>query len=751
MVPRHAPNQGSQADCVTIPYSAIIKLIPQELWGKLAPAGVAGYNHTISRKSVLEQIPGGSVKASFGELRRGAPPGVFINTPAEDTRLVDLPLSEILAQMSPEVFARRPDQSRVSVSDEVPDLFGAKGERLAPLRVMGKKEASTTAFARQNVSTPGALAPFPPAAAPASLPMTPLPAAAPAAAPNAPIRMPMVPPPPANQRPAQVPSPSIPNLFAVPKMPSASPAQAAPAPAPMAPPVRPVAMPRPVAATPTAVPASTAAYEGGYFYIGLGEIAESWPDGVRQELAALKMPDARVALPPVEICEGLKRGRIQYPWRTIRSWIQPTPIYATPSPHDDLVLELPLRSLTPLFLEFIRSNPVNRQAADAENITEFFRKAEQASGTSPELLQPLFDTPPLFPVPAAPPASAAPAAPGAPAIPAGFAPPPEAPAAPVPAVVGGSAELTIGNGALVVPMAYLAAAAEPIARDIAQFGLAGSRVEIPLASVEPGLKTGRVEFSWRELCGWLNPPSKAAQVSINGENRISLPLGVIAPLFMKSRSGGQGRKKAVSESIPDLFSAAGKPLPQPAAAEAEAPAAPAPAPAAPMPTPQPFPTSAPAPAAAAAPARPAMPPPFALPAAPAAAGKAPTNLAELFGEPTKKSWTPNEIVQRTNHLANVAGSLIALQDGLLVASNMPTTFRTETIAAFVPQIFGRLNQYSKELQMGETTAVSFTVGAGTVQVYNAGIIYFAILGKPGTVLPHTELQLIAAELSRHTK
>src|SRR5204862_4125309 len=117
--------------------------------------------------------------------------------------------------------------------------------------------------------------------------------------------------------------------------------------------------------------------------------------------------------------------------------------------------------------------------------------------------------------------------------------------------------------------------------------------------------------------------------------RISLPVGMSAPLFLKSRVGGQGRKKAVSESIPDLFSAAGKPLPQRAAPEAEAPAAPA----APMPTPQPFPTSAPAPAAAAAPARPATPPPFAPPAAPAAAGKAPTNLAELFGEPTKKSWT----------------------------------------------------------------------------------------------------------------
>src|SRR5436190_2890103 len=310
-VPRPASSQGTQADCLTIPYSAIIKLIPQELWGKLAPAGVAGYNHTISRKSVLEQIPGGSVKVSFGELRRGAPNGVFINTPAEDTRLVDLPLGEILDQMHPETFARRPDQSRVAVSDEVPDLFGAKGERLAPLRVMGKKEASSTTFARQNVSTPATRAPFPPAAAPtpaapAPLPMTPFPAtaapAAPPAAPNAPIRMPMVPPPPANQRPAQVPSSSIPNLFAIPKMASAAPA------APVAQPVRPVAMPRPVAAAPTAQSASTAAFEGGYFYIGLGEIAESWPEGVRQELAALKMPDARVALPPVEICEGLKRG-----------------------------------------------------------------------------------------------------------------------------------------------------------------------------------------------------------------------------------------------------------------------------------------------------------------------------------------------------------------------------------------------------------------------------------------------------------
>jgi predicted regulator of Ras-like GTPase activity (Roadblock/LC7/MglB family) len=304
---------------------------------------------------------------------------------------------------------------------------------------------------------------------------------------------------------------------------------------------------------------------------------------------------------------------------------------------------------------------------------------------------------------------------------------------------------------------------EPVLHDIASFGLANSRIEVPLAIVEVGLKVGRIEFAWRELCGWLNPPSKPAQVSINGENRIALPLGVIAPIFLKARGAGQGRKKAnVGEDIPDLFSAAGKPLaPPPTPAEAPRAAAATTSsitPAAPPPiaTPTPTPTATPAPVNPNPPAR-ATAPPAAVPAAavpaPSASApkKAPTNLSELFGEPNKKTWTPNEIVQRTTQLPNVAGALIALQDGLLVASNMPPELRTETIAAFVPQIFGRLNQYSKELQMGDTKAVSFTVSTGTMQVYNAGIIYFAALSKAGTLLPLAELQLIAGELGRHTK
>ena len=706
-VSRPPAGQVAGGESLTVPYSAIIKLIPQELWGKLAPTGVAGSNYNIARKSVLEQLPHGAVKVSFGELRRNAPSGVFINSAAEDARLVDLPLSDILAQLHPDSLSRRPDQARKEISSDVPDLFGARGERLAPLRVLEKKEVPTTSFARQKSSAQAAPIPMGPMA-----PVAPPPAPAPAPAPV--IRM--QPAPASAPAPTAAPRPATPVPFSFPKPAVASAPAAASAAHPLPRTPVPVAqIPKPVAFTePAPVPQTQVSAEplgAASFSIALGVVAESWPDGVRQELAQLKIPDAKIFLPAVDICEGLKRGRIQYSWRTLHSWIQPTPIYGTPSPHDDLMLELPLRTLTPLFLEFIRANPVNRQGADAENITEFFRKAEQASGTSPDLLQPLFT--------AAPQSASAPAA----LVPA-------APASGVPV-----AEPTIEKGALCLPIALIANGwPEPVMHDIASFGLAASRVEIPLPILEAGVKAGRIEFVWRDLCGWLNPPSKPALVSINAENRITLPLGLVAPLFLKSRGAGQVRKRAnVDQSIPDLFNTSGQPLtPQSAAVQP--------------------PAAVPAEPAASEPAPPAEP--VVAPVGPAAVPalvKTPTNLSELFNEPGKKSWTPNEIVARTTQLPNVAGALITLQDGLLVATNMPPELKTETIAAFIPQIFGRLNQYSKELQMGDTKAVSFTVECGTVQVYNAGIIYFAAYGKSGTLLPLAELQLIAGELGRHTK
>jgi predicted regulator of Ras-like GTPase activity (Roadblock/LC7/MglB family) len=783
--PGSAGQPADPSGQLSIPYASIIRLIPNELWGKLAPAGVAGYHYTISRAAALSQLSSGAVKVNFGELRRNAPAGVFINTPAEDSRLVELPLSEVLAQLHPDAYARRQDQAVIQVEADVPDVFGANGATSAPVRVMEKKEVTNTTVAPRQKSPDTAFRAQQSAPAPAPEPVaeaTPISAPAAPAAP-APVH------PPAPARPAYQPPPVNPAI----RMPTAPPAGAVPIPKPSVPvppntpviarvptptapgtaaarplPKIPTAPPTPLAPRPAAgsVPGFTpiapivplaGPLAQGSFTIGLDAVAEHWPDAVRKELAQLKIPDAQLALPPIDICEGLKRGRIQYPWRTLRSWIQPTPLYSAPSPNDDVMLELPLRTLTPTFLEFIRANPVNRQTAEAENITEFFRKAEQTSGSPVDVFQSLLAAQPVQPQPAltvipapefAPEPEpepvpipqfrpATPAAPAAPAAPVYHPPAPPPAPAPVAQPAFNPGEPAIAQGNFCLPISLVSATwPEGIQQEIAQFHLGNSRLEIPMEALDAGLRSGKIEFAWAELCAWLNPPSKAAQVSINGEQRVALPIHIIGPLFIKLRPAAARKKTAVMTDIPDLFNAAGRPL-APSAAVHD-PAAPAVAPSAPAVPPavaQVIPMATPAPA------------PVAVPAARPPA----TNVSDLFGEPGKKSWTPNEIVQRSTQLPGVAGALIALQDGLLVASSLPQNMRTEMIAAFVPQIFGRLNQYSKELGLGDASATSFTIEAGTLQIYNAGIIYFAALSKPGESLPVRDLQLIAAELSRHTK
>jgi predicted regulator of Ras-like GTPase activity (Roadblock/LC7/MglB family) len=742
------PNPGSRrvsGEALSIPYSSIIKLVPQELWGKLAPAGVAGYNFSISRKIVMEQMPHGAVKVSFADLRRGAPSGVFVTGAAEDGRMIDLPLAEILAQLHPDAYARRPNQVRVQVSQDLPDLFGAKGERLANVRVLEKKaakESNTTSVTRQKMPVVAPNAPVPP-----SLPsnITPLPApqvtersAGTVAPPPAPIPAPNLrissasPAPPSpklsqltssgSKPPSAAGSPLPRPLPKVASQKNANPPPASPSPSPVVSPPPPVPI-APIQTSPSMVAAANALGFGSLpFLVAVDQIASAWPSGVRQELAQLKIPEAKLGFPPVEICEGLKRGRIQYPWRTLRSWLQPTPFYATPSLHDDIVIELPLSTLTPLFLDFIRANTSDKTIASAAGITEFFRRAEAFAGTSAEPIRVVEPTTSISI--SSPPVSAVGAGAAEPAPAPDVKPDESLEKTPTPGVAA------IEHGKLCLPVNHISQSwPEPILRDIQQFALSNSRFEMPLDYLESSLKSGRVEFLWKELCAWLNPASRAAQVSIHGEVRLPLPLNIVGPLFLKQRdvSGATKKRVTVAESIPDVFSAAGKPVVASSVAAIQ--------------TPEPeMPRPATGPAG-----------PETVPVPEPALRKMPTTVSELFGEKEKKSWTPNEIVHRTVTLPNVAGSLIAMQDGLLVAHCMPPTMKTETVAAFVPQIFGRLNQYCKELQLGDARSISFTVESGTVQVFNAGIIYFAALSKPGALLPLPELQLIASELSRHTK
>jgi len=674
----------SDADSVTLPFSSIIKQVPPDLHGKTGGRGGAGVSFSMSRAQVLEQLSHGSVKVSFGELRQAAPAGMFLNSSTHDDRLIDLPLAEIMAQLQGEAFARRAGRKRVDVPSEIADLFGQQGQPLAEMRVLDKSEAPKAAPAvRARVTTPAK------STTPAA---TPVPAVTPTAA-VTPVtaRIPF-------------PNPSAPVTAAEPRAPITFPKPPSQTAAPA------LRLQKPQA---TAEPAPTSGEPS--LVVALAALAEHWPEAIRAEIEQLDLRDAFCELPLAEIGPALRAGKVQCRWKQIRLWINST--VRTPSSHGETSLELPLKILAPIYMEHCRHSRSTRKVSVAENIPDLFNKEAAAPSA------------PLKPVPASPPSPSI----AAPVSEAPAAAEPEEPEA-APETEPATDVPTQQPAFLSLPLSLVAESwPDQVRKDVDLCNLAEAKLEVPFEVIEEGLKQGRLNFRWKQVCQWLNPPPPPSMASSNLETqvdyRVDLPLNFIAPLYLQHRSASGAKKSGLAAEIPDMFGPTGQRL-------AEAPAT--------------APAEEPAPAVSAAPQETSVSAPVRN--APAKGARKPGEaLAELFGEPDKRTWTPNDIVHKTSTLPGVAGALIALQDGLLVASCMPPTWKTETISAFLPQIFGRMRQYTNELKMGELHSVAFSVEEGTLHIFNAGIIYFAALSQIGASLPMTELYLIAKEISRHTR
>jgi len=94
------------------------------------------------------------------------------------------------------------------------------------------------------------------------------------------------------------------------------------------------------------------------------------------------------------------------------------------------------------------------------------------------------------------------------------------------------------------------------------------------------------------------------------------------------------------------------------------------------------------------------------------------------------------------------GALVALPDGLRVASKLPPDVNGDTMAAFLPQIFGKVSQCTKELRMGDLNNLNFTVGNIPWKIFRVNAIYFAAYGRAGQGLPTAQLAALAAQLDR---
>jgi predicted regulator of Ras-like GTPase activity (Roadblock/LC7/MglB family) len=267
---------------------------------------------------------------------------------------------------------------------------------------------------------------------------------------------------------------------------------------------------------------------------------------------------------------------------------------------------------------------------------------------------------------------------------------------------------------------------EVIRQEIVQLNLVDSNVGLPSEAVERALKQGRIAFTWKMLRSWVKP-SPLPAVSAHDGAILELPLKVVAPLFIarQTEAAKSQQKVCIDENIPNLFFG----FPQPErASEAQ-------------------------------------------PANPGVTSAADTNYyvwddssdtvrvdeSQVKRSPTpgtsfvSRYATPNEIVSRAAALDGVAGALIALPDGLMVASRLSPEVNGETLAAFLPQIFGKVSQCTKELRMGDLNNLNFTVGNIPWKIFRVNAIFFAALGVEGIPLPTGQLAAMAAELDHKPK
>ncbi|MEK0449448.1 MAG: hypothetical protein RL088_1716 [Verrucomicrobiota bacterium] len=479
--------------------------------------------------------------------------------------------------------------------------------------------------------------------------------------------------------------------------------------------------------------------------LSLRAILDRFPADLKEQVNQMPASDVKVVLPVAAIMKQLPSGTVRMSLASLYRQA-PSGTFRKEQAEDKRMVDVPLAEV------FKTVNP-----------TILKRRDDQRSYEVPDDAVGLFDdqnsrhvanpqdvaAPAPAPKPAAPLPSPLAAArqPEPPVQPAaqerklkmpGIAPVPASqPPAPAPAPASSAQEKLNLSGELSLLLVEVAAGWQESFRNELSVLPGDSRILIPASEVGPLLQKGRVAFSWEQIRRWLTPPPTGV-LNIPDDTQFTLPLKIVAPAFVAA-TGARKRAAQADTSLPDFFG--------PAAGRAPAAAAAMPASQEPAPVARPAAEVAPQPAVLAQEAPAVVAAPALVPAALSVAAKSdPMNLRELFAMPDKTDWAPNELVKLTCALPGVAGVVVALGEGLVVTQRLPEGYSADTFAAFMPQIFGRMDQYAGEMQLGATNCVTLDTDHGTVRFFRNGKLFFAALGKSGESLP-AGLHLVCNELA----
>jgi predicted regulator of Ras-like GTPase activity (Roadblock/LC7/MglB family) len=507
--------------------------------------------------------------------------------------------------------------------------------------------------------------------------------------------------------------------------------------------------------------------------LSLRAILERFPEGLLPTIAKMPDPEVRVVLPVSSILKQLPEGSVKMSLTSIHRQA-PVGTFHPIRPEEKRMIPVPLAEVFRSFrLDLLKRRPDRRMHEFVGTSgLDLFSKAPAAAAQPTAFKPPAAGAPaaesPLgreMPValvfepknqganqcatPARAPEPPKPETPTQPAAPPRLIVPPPGLGGPPP--VAGVQSIPFPGliqplspapaDDLELPLAELMESwPEPLRLSLLERCAEGARVTLPAGQIREGLAKGRVTVTWSQIRQRITPgPVDLPSVSEGLE--LVLPLQVVAPAFLK----GAPRKKAVPEpEIPSLFSRT--PLSREPAAPSEAASA---LPELKLRMPEAFRVELSAPAAAGtAPAPGAGPAPG---ADPKRVPEEPRTVGGLFGKPAQTDWSPAEIVEHLARLPEVAGAVVALEEGLVVAHSLPEPMKGEAVAAFLPQIFSRIHGYAREMGLAEVEALQITTGEGDFQVFRLGFVFFAVLSKKGEVLPDRLLRLLCEELTRQTR
>ena len=494
--------------------------------------------------------------------------------------------------------------------------------------------------------------------------------------------------------------------------------------------------------------------------LSLAAILAKFPDDLKSRIQQMPEPSATVALPVPTILKQLPSCSVKMSLASLYRQA-PAGVFKPGPPEEKRMVEVPLaevfKKVRPELLKRRQDQRPCRMPADGFELFGDKANPHAVALTLPDAVQsppvakiPVFEcepeAAPETPEPAheapslslAAPAELAASVAPSPSLKLPVATPKPAPvskpARQAPVVTATVATPKVEGPPLVLPIGELAAKwPELIQAEVGAMN--GATVSLPAGEVTAGLAKGRVVFAWGVLREWITPVPPGAS-GADADTELALPLRVVAPAFLKhTKNGGDAKKRvAIDDEIPTLFHGA-----------EGAPAAPAQTLA---PPPDEVPESS-APVPVETPAAPVIAPPAPAPE-PIPAAPAPTvhGIGELFGQPGKANWSPSEIVENVAKLPGVSGAVVAMQEGLLVAQHLPEHLNGEAFAAFLPQIFARLNQYAGEMKLGEVDELAISASGADCYVFRLGDVLFAAVGKAGEGLPVEALRLCANQLKK---